>query len=274
MNIIPTNINYTYSILNTNILELSKVFPFLTVQSVGKSVMGKNLYVLQLGSGTNKVFYSAGFHANEWITSIILIKFIEDLCKLYINNSYIYGHRIKDILNYSSLFIMPMINPDGIDLVNGSIPSNSFYYKKAKKISLKYPNISFPNGWKSNINGVDLNLQFPTGWESAKKIKFSQGYISPAPRDFVGLAPLTEPEALAVYNLTLKNEFDLVLCYHTQGKEIYWKYKNFIPKNSLKFGKHFSKVSNYILANTPYNSSFAGYKDWFIEKYNKPRIYY
>lgn len=28
--------------------------------------------------------------------------------------------------------------------------------------------------------------------------------------------------------------------------------------------------AGYLLANVPYNSSFAGYKDWFIQDYNKP----
>ncbi|MDO5557269.1 MAG: hypothetical protein Q4G05_03395 [Clostridia bacterium] len=29
-------------------------------------------------------------------------------------------------------------------------------------------------------------------------------------------------------------------------------------------------VSGYEIENVPYNSSFAGYKDWFIQNYNRP----
>ena len=58
--------------------------------------------------------------------------------------------------------------------------------------------------WKLiNITGVDLNLQFPASWDQAKKVKFEQGFISPAPRDFVGTAPLVAPEAIAMYKFTL-----------------------------------------------------------------------
>ena len=35
-------------------------------------------------------------------------------------------------------------------------------------------------------------------------------------------------------------------------------------------GQQFSRVSGYELAEVPYNSSFAGYKDWFIQNYNRP----
>ena len=125
--------------------------------------------------------------------------------------------------------------------------------------------------WKFlNPTGVDLNLQFPANWEEAKRIKYEQGFNKPAPRDFVGYSPLTEPEALALYYFTLNHNFRLILSYHTQGEVIFWKYLDFNPADSLIIGQEFSRVSGYALENTPYNSSFAGYKDWFISKYNKP----
>ena len=113
-------------------------------------------------------------------------------------------------------------------------------------------------------------MQFPAGWEEARRIKFSQGFTKPAPRDFVGEGPLTEPEALAIYNFTLENNFQLVISYHTQGNVIYWQFENYNPPFSRKIGNQFSLASGYELAETPYNSSFAGYKDWFIQNYNRP----
>ena len=117
---------------------------------------------------------------------------------------------------------------------------------------------------------MDLNLQFPALWENAKRIKEAQGFNKPAPRDFVGEGPLTEPEALAIYNFTLTHNFDLILSYHTQGKEIYWNFQNITPPNSYNIGRKLEQLSGYRLANVPYNSSFAGYKDWFIQDFNKP----
>lgn len=117
---------------------------------------------------------------------------------------------------------------------------------------------------------MDLNLQFPAGWEKAKEIKYNQGFNKPSPRDFVGYGPLTEPEALAIYNFTLSHNFNLILAYHTQGQEIYWNFQNINPPNGYEIGKKFANSSGYKLANVPFNSSFAGYKDWFIQTYHKP----
>ena len=270
MNIVPTDKSYTYDLLTQNLFTLNRAFPFPNIQVVGSSVLGKKLYVVKLGTGSKKVFYSASFHANEWITSVIMMKFIEDYCNAYVNYSNLYDYNIKTLFNTVSIYIMPMVNPDGVDLVTGNLSENSSAFIQAQDIAFNYPDIPFPSGWKANILGTDLNLQFPAGWENAEEIKYSQGFNKPAPRDFVGFGPLTEPESLAIYNFTLSHNFSLIIAYHTQGQEIYWNFQDINPPRGYEIGTRFARSSNYLLTNVPYNSSFAGYKDWFILYFDKP----
>lgn len=149
MNIVPTDISYNSYILRQNLVSLNTTFPFLNIQTVGNSVLGKNLYVVKLGKGPNKVFYSASIHGNEWITSTLLMKFIEDYCDSFINGSNLYNYPIRNLFNSSSIFIMPMVNPDGVDLVTGSYSENSYAYQKALNISKNFPDIPFPNRLES-----------------------------------------------------------------------------------------------------------------------------
>ena len=268
--IVPTNISYSSTILEINLNSLKNLYPFLEIGSIGSSVLNKNIPYIKMGQGPKEIFYSASFHANEWITSVVLMKFLADYCYCYKNNLTIFGYSARELFQNVTIYLVPMVNLDGVDLVTGEISVGSKPYLSAQQISYNYPNIPFVDGWKANIRGVDLNLQFPAGWTNAREIKYSQGFISPAPRDFVGFGPLTEPEALAVYNFTLSHNFRLILAYHSQGEVIYWQFQNYNPPRALYIGNQFSLVSGYSLESTPYNSSFAGYKDWFIQDYNRP----
>lgn len=66
------------------------------------------------------------------------------------------------------------------------------------------------------------------------------------------------------------HNFRLIITYHTQGKEIYWQFQNYAPAEAEDIGNIFASVSDYTLANVPYESGFAGLKDWFIQDYRRP----
>lgn len=269
-NSIPIDVSYTYKLLEMNVLALSTIYPFLEFGNIGESVLGKSIKYVRIGRGKKQVLYNASIHANEWITSVLLMKFVENFSKAYVMDRCVFGYRARELFEECSLYIVPMMNPDGVDIVTGYVGPGDEIYEDAKRIADRYPSIPFPSGWKANIKGVDLNLQFPARWEEARKIKYSEGFTMPSPRDYVGLAPLTQPESVALYNFTNTNNFKLTISYHTQGEEIYWRFLDYLPENSLKIAKEFSKVSDYILSDTPYRSSFAGYRDWFIQNFNRP----
>lgn len=267
--IVSGAVPYT-SILNSYVIEgLAARYPFVETGSIGKSVMGKELSYLRIGTGAKQVFYSASFHANESITTPVLLKFAEEYARAYVSGESLYGVSADFLFDNYQMYLLPMVNPDGVDLVNGLL-TNGAYYRRAREIGADYPSIPFPAGWKANIAGVDLNLQFPAGWENAKDIKFAQGYDSPAPRDYVGSAPLSAPESAAVYHFTLEHDFLLILAYHTQGEVIYWKYLDYEPGGSYEIAQYFGRVSGYAVELTPSESGYAGYKDWFIQEYNRP----
>lgn len=267
--LVDEDVAYT-SVLTEYILEGLQVrYPFLISGCIGKSVMGREVCFLQLGEGATQVCYNACFHANEWITTPVLLKFAEEYARAYAAGEALYGEDTRALFDTYSLFLVPMVNPDGADLVN-QIIRNEEYLEQTKEIAAGYPSIPYPDGWKANINGIDLNLQFPAGWEQAKEIKFAQGYISPAPRDYVGEAPLSAAESIHMYRFTVSHDFRLILAYHTQGEVIYWKYLDREPEGSRRIAEYFGRVSGYRVEETPYASGHAGYKDWFIQDYDRP----
>lgn len=268
--VVPTNIPYTSTLLGLVTEGLLARYPFMGGGVLGQSVMGTNLPYLVMGSGPASVFYNAAHHANEWITTPVLLKYLEEYAQAYATGSRVYGTPASILFRSTTLYMAPMVNPDGVDLVTGAIPTTSPRYREARRYASRYPAVPFPQGWKANIQGVDLNLQYPAGWENAQRIKFSQGYTQPGPRDYVGPRPLSQPESAAIYRFTREHDFSLTLSYHSQGRVIYWRFLDYEPPRSRQIALLMGRSSGYSVEDTPYASGFAGYKDWFIQDYNRP----
>lgn len=270
MAIVKTDVPMTPERNEQAILELVKTYPFLRTEVLTQSRYGRPVRTLTIGTGSRKVIYSASHHANEWITTPVILKFIEEYAEALQNGGEIFGIPAREIAERATIYTVPMVNPDGVALVTGEIGPWTPEYERAAAIGADFPAIPFPNGWKANLAGVDLNLQYPAKWLRAREIKFSQGFTRPAPRDYVGRAPLNQPEARALAGYTEYIDPDLVLAYHSQGKEIYWTFLDYQVPGARELGERFAELSGYTLAEPAPESSFAGYKDWFIQAFRRP----
>ena len=270
MSIVPTNAPMTYGRYRETIQKITETYPVCRSRCIGTTAFGREILSLAIGSGERTVLFTAAHHANEWITATVLLQFAEDLSRAIMEGGSLYGIPGTLFEQNCQIFLVPMVNPDGVDLVTGGIPKGSLEWEKAKSLSENYPSIPFPSGWKANLLGVDLNLQYPAGWLQAREIKFTQGYTRPGPRDYVGKAPLAQRECRALAAFTQYLDPALVLAYHTQGQLIYWNFDDIEVAGALALGREFARLSGYSLENAPYASSFAGYKDWFIKAFRRP----
>jgi len=252
---------YTYAILIDELDRLADVYPFIRRRDIGASVMGKPIPEVRIGNGPKRVHANGSFHANEWITTPVIMRFLNDYLLALTNNSKIRGLMMEPYYRNATLSLVPMVNPDGVDLVINGAPAEEPY--RSQVIEINGGNTDF-SGWKANIRGVDLNDQFPANWD----IEAARREQEPSPRDYPGPYPLSEPEAQAMAELTRNSDFARVLAFHTQGEEIYWGYENLEPPESETIVNEFARVSGY----TPvrYVDSHAGFKDWFIQDWRRP----
>ncbi|WP_338451637.1 M14 family metallopeptidase [Niallia oryzisoli] len=254
------NVRYDSAQLIKDIQTLKTQFPFIQVRTIGRSVEGKPIQEIRLGKGTKKVHFDGSFHANEWITTPILMALLNTFLLSLTNNQPIRGLLTNPLYQSVNLSIVPMVNPDGVDLVlNGPPPA-----LRGELIAMNNGSTDF-NDWKANIRGVDLNNQFPANWEIEKERKEPK---APAPRDYPGDEPLTEPETKVMAALARNSQFDRLLAFHTQGKEFYWGYEGLEPPESRILAAEFERVSGYKAVQ--FIDSHAGYKDWFIQEFRKP----
>lgn len=266
--VVPENVPMSYELMGLVVRGLEARYPVLREQVLGRTAYGRRIIQLRVGQGGRRVYYNAAHHANEWITSPLVLSCLERLLEAASRGKQIMGIEARQLLKDATLYLVPMVNPDGVDLVTGAASPEQ--QSAARKIADGYPEIPFPSGWKANLCGVDLNLNYPARWDEAREIKAELGFISPAPRDYVGPEPLSEQESRAMFDSTETIDPALTIAWHTQGKEIYWKFLDLEPEGARALGEQMAIASGYRLEEIPYASSFGGYKDWFIQDFDQP----
>lgn len=268
--IVDTTVPITSERCDQMIRAITEAYPFCRTEFLGSTAYQRPIRTLAIGTGPRKVIFSAAHHANEWITSLILLRYAEELAQAIQSEGTFGGISARELSDAVTIYMVPMVDPDGVDLVVGAIRPGELQYVLAQSLGQNYTQIPFPEGWKANLLGVDLNLNYPAGWLMAREIKFSQGYTQPGPRDFVGRAPLNQLETQALAGYTEYVDPALVVALHSQGREIYWQYGSIEVSGARELGEKMAQVSGYTLAEPAYASSFAGYKDWFIKTFRRP----
>lgn len=210
------------------------------IVSIGKSVLGRDIFAFVKGENPKyKILIHGGIHAREYITS----KLVCELAKNYDGEA--------------EIWFVPIVNPDGVMLcLNGleSVP----YYRHNELMIMNKGSKDF-SMWKSNIEGVDLNVNFDALWGTGE-----QNIEYPSSENYIGPYPFSEPETVALKNITNMNDFILTISYHCKGQEIYWGFDD--EYRFKKEAKQFSNLLKYPLKKSL--KSAGGYKDWYVSNVN------
>lgn len=266
--VVDTNIDYTYTALVRDLEALQARYPFLEIFSIGNSVLNKKLYCIRLGTGPNEVHYNGAHHALEWITAPLLMKFVENVGKAYIAGTKIRGYDVRSVLRQNRLYLVPMVNPDGVDLVLDGLTANHPY--REELIDWNGGSLDFSQNWQANIRGVDLNHNYDALWELSKQAESTYDIHGPGPTRYSGSSPESEPETKSLADFTRERNFQLVLAFHSQGEVFYWTFDQKTPPKARPIGEAFAKMTGYALEMPVGITSYAGYKDWFIDKFLRP----
>ena len=260
---------YTYENFYKNILDLNLIYPFISINTIGKSLQKRDIIAITFGEGSQCVLYNAGHHGNEWITSLLLMKWLEKIAFTYSLKGRIMGYDIPKLFRDYKVVLVPMVNPDGVNLAIHGIDSVSNNQNTILKMNGR--NLNFVN-WKANSRGVDLNRNYAAQWQEYKGIEKRLGIKGPCAAGFSGSYPESEPEVSALTEFTRNIAPKFALSFHSQGQVIYWNYNNIRKRDCYNMAKALSQVSGYALGNEDFSASFAGYKDWFLKEFNRPAL--
>lgn len=233
---------YSYHELIYDLIRLDVFQKEMSFFSIGTSYLGQNIFCVKAGDGAKNVLAVCGHHSLETILSEFIME-------------YLFASK-KDWFHGITLYAVPLLNPDGAEIVAGRIrPPEPFLEK---------------SNWQANYRGVDLNHNYDAGFFLAKKMVEKEGIIGPNYTKYGGEHPFSEPETKAIFDLCKKIPFDVAVAFHSQGEEIYYEYDGILPDGTNTYLENISKKSHYKIAKPTGTASHGGMKDWFIKTYKKP----
>ncbi|MBO5111605.1 MAG: M14 family metallocarboxypeptidase [Clostridia bacterium] len=248
---------------------LLKRFPILKMTSLGQSVLGRDIPLLRIGDPRKPtVLYVATHHGMEWITTEVLLSYVEDFCRLAGTERHVYGIRPSCVAENRCLCIVPQLNPDGADLQIHGIPGNDPVRERLLFYNGGNPDFT---RWQANARGVDLNHNYNAGFAAYKRLEREKGIFGGAPTRFSGEYPESEPETAALASYIRRHEnIRMILTLHTQGEEIYYSSGDCIPPSSARIAALFGRMTGYRPSRPEGMAAYGGLTDWFIQAFNRP----
>jgi g-D-glutamyl-meso-diaminopimelate peptidase len=254
-----------YDTLLAATAHLKNRYEFLQSFACGKSVLGRSLIAFVIGNGVPGALYVGTHHSLEYITAMLLFEFTEQLCEHMESGELFFGYDVQSMLKAQTICIIPMLNPDGVELCLKGIKSAG-----SQKDNLKKQAGNDYSDWQANAHGVDLNHNYSAGWDILRRLEINSGITGPAPRRYGGVHAESEPETHALCNLCRRIPFSRAYAMHSQGEEIYYSYGSRTPKISLQIAEKLAAVCSYKIAEPELLASHGGFKDWFINVFGRP----
>ncbi len=260
------NAKMDYSALCREVDMLTEKYPFITKSVLGKSIGGRDIFLLCAGDATaeKSVVYVGTHHAMEYITSALLLRFLWELGDTVQCGSRLFGTDIKRMLARRRIMVIPMLNPDGVELhLNGMWEGFPLAERTAQMSGGDY------SRWQANARGVDLNHNYDALFAEYKAIEAERS-ITAGPTLYSGVAPESEPETAAMctllrYDPTVRT----VVSLHTQGEVIYYGGSAAVV-GSRSLGRTLARMTGYTLDEAEDTASYGGLTDWVVRELERP----
>ncbi|MBQ7828453.1 MAG: gamma-D-glutamyl-meso-diaminopimelate peptidase [Clostridia bacterium] len=264
-------LDYTSPITYSNMMQCVDLFaeryPQVSVTFIGESILGKSIPMVTLGDPTAEkgVAYIGAHHGMEWITAAVLLRFINEYGEYCKTGRQMYGVNLNYLARTRFIAVVPMLNPDGVDLQIGGIPEGCPMEERLLRMN---GGRDFSR-WQANIRGVDLNHNYGAGFKEYKSLEREAGITGVCATKYSGEYPESEPETAALCSyLRYNDSVKMMLTLHTQGEEIFCGDGS--APGCAKLGRMISRMTGYRQSKPEGTALYGGLTDWYVSELGKP----
>ncbi len=239
---------------------LTEKYPALELSYLTTSILGAPIPILTVGTGAHEVLYVGAHHGMEWITALLLCRFLEEICELS-KDGHSHNRRALPVcLELCKFHVIPMLNPDGVSYQIHGVDAKNPLRERLLRMN---PDGEDFSKWQANARGVDLNHNYDAGFWEYKPLEVENGITQGAPTRYSGEYPESEPEVAALCNwIRFHSDLCGILTLHTQGEEIYYQSGGKSAPRAPAIAKRLSRMSGYRLSEAEGLASFGGLTDW------------
>lgn len=259
---------YTYDLLQRDIERLAAAYPgLITYKSIGKTPFGREIYAVKLGKGEPSITINGSHHAREWLSTNLNMYMLDRYAEAYSRGGGMDGYNVRELLDKTSIWFVPMVNPDGVTLVQYGADAFPDWYR-GELVRMNEGSSNFKR-WKANAQGIDLNRQYNADWANIQyNIPWRNWY------NHKGDAPEQAPETKAMVAFTNEINPMASLAYHSSGQILYWHFHNRAEHlaRDTRIAGQVSAYTGYFLVRPTASPSGGGYTDWFIQQFGRPAL--
>ncbi len=247
---------------------LEETFGELSVQSVGRSLLGREIPCLSFGRGRRAVLYVGAHHGMEHLTAALLVGFVRELLSSGRDGG-ISGVSGAYLLGTRRYFVLPMLNPDGVSLAVRGLSSAGILSERLLRMNGGSRDFT---KWQANARGVDLNHNYDAGFWEYKDLEASLGIEGGGPTRYAGEYPVSEPETATLTSLLHLVSPSLVLTLHTQGREIYYTYTagEYALPRTASVARAMARHAGYRAAIPKGAAAYGGLTDYSVARLGIP----
>ncbi len=243
-------------------------YSFLSFSYLGETMMGRGIPILSLGEGDRALLFVGAQRAKEWMTSLLLLRWLREICELFATNGKIFRYHIGYLLSTRRIILIPMLNPDGVEYHLHGVSEGNVLYDRLR--SMNDGNEDFSD-WQANARGVDLSHNYSVGFAMQKEKERREGILGGAPMGFAGESSESEPEVGALCNyLRYHRDIRAVFDLQTTGETIEYASHGRTAPRSQSMAKALSDFSEYRLAPMENEGEFGRLSDFCIVERNLP----
>ena len=243
---------------------IAENFKEVDAGALGKSILGSDIHYYKIGCGIDAVISVGAHHGMEYITAEALYNVIGILLENLTRHATSYGVNIAFLLQKFTFWFIPCLNADGVDMVLSGVRNNPL---RERQIRMNCGE-DFSD-WQANARGVDLNHNYAFRFFEYKKIEADEN-ILPGKTRFSGEYPESEPEVRALANLVRVIRPQLILSFHSQGEEVFFRPRN--KRKVLRIAQSAAELLGYSLSRPEGLADYGGLSDYAGEILGIPSL--